>query len=100
MGPSHHDAGCDVLGSADDLCVALGVRLRERPGAHWMVEMHPETAAEFDRADFHIRFDPRLVQLYESRYVTRGEFRLSQRGFATGDSAVDARGAGGPVKGS
>jgi hypothetical protein len=83
MDPSRHEGASDVLTSADDLQVALGVRLRERPGARWMVEMHPETIAGFDREEFHLRFGSQDVRLYESRCITPGEFHLSQRGFGT-----------------
>ena len=81
MGSSRHEGGYDVLASPDDLYVALGVRLRERPGARWMVEMHPETRAEFDLEDFNIRFGFQDVRLFESRYVALGEYHLLQRGF-------------------
>jgi hypothetical protein len=81
MGTSRHEGGSDVLTSSDDLYVALGVRLRERPGARWMVEIHPETSAGLDLGDFNLRFGFQDVRLQESRYVARGEFRLSQRGF-------------------
>jgi hypothetical protein len=89
MSASRHEGGADVLTSADDLYVALGVRLRERPGARWMVEMHPETRSRFDVEDFEIRFGSQDVRLYESRYVAPGEYRLSQRGFGfAGDPSV------------
>jgi hypothetical protein len=81
MGTSRHESGADVLTSPDDLYVALGVRLRERPGARWMVEMHPETRADFDLESFNARFGSQDVRLHESRYVAPGEYRLSQRGF-------------------
>ncbi len=81
MGFSRHQGACDVLTSPDDLYVALGVRLRERPGARWMVEMHPETRADFDLEDFNLRFGFQDVRLYESHYVAPGEYHLSQRGF-------------------
>src|ERR687883_308603 len=89
MSASRHEGGSDVLTSADDLFIALGVRLRERPGARWMVEMHPETRSRFDVEDFEIRFGSQDVRLYESRYVAPGEYRLSQRGFGlAGDPSV------------
>jgi hypothetical protein len=84
---SRHEGGADVLGSSVDLYVALGVRLRERPGARWMVEMHPRTRAEFDIAKFNERFGAHDVRIYASRYVAPGEYRLSQRGFGTGNDA-------------
>lgn len=87
MGPSRHDAGRDLLTSQDDLHVALGVRLRQQPGSRWMVEMHPETSRDFDRADFDGRFGPQDVRLYESRYIPRGEYRLSQRSSGAGGRA-------------
>ena len=90
METSRHEGGSDVLTTSDDLYVALGVRLRERPGARWMVEIHPETLTRFDLVDFEICFGTTEVQLVESRYIERGEFRLSQRGF-------DRTGAGGEV---
>jgi hypothetical protein len=81
MESSRHEGGSDVLTSSDDLYVALGVRMRERPGARWMVEIHPETLVHFDLVDFETCFYSRDVRLVESRYVELGEFRLSQRGF-------------------
>jgi hypothetical protein len=81
MESSRHEGGSDVLTTSDDLYVALGVRLRERPGARWMVEIHPETLARFDLVDFRVCFGAQDVRLVESRYIERGEFRLSQRGF-------------------
>ena len=84
VGDSRHEGGSDVLGSAADLYVALGIRLRERPGARWMVEMHPRTRADFDLDAFNDRFDAQDVRIYASRYVAPGEYRLSQRGFGTG----------------
>jgi hypothetical protein len=84
MDPSRHEGASDVLTSADDLQVALGVRLRERPGARWMVEMHPGTRAAFDLAAFNQRFGAHDVRIYASRYVAPGEYRLAQRGFGTG----------------
>jgi hypothetical protein len=81
---SRHEGGADVLASPADLYVALGVRLRERPGARWMVEMHPRTRADFDLDAFNDRFDAHDVRIYASRYVAPGEYRLSQRGFGTG----------------
>src|SRR5919199_3192797 len=89
MSASRHEGGSDVLTSADDLYVALGVRLRECPGARWMVEMHPETWSRFDVEDFEIRFGSQDVRVYESRYVVPGEYRLSRRGFGVaGDSSL------------
>jgi hypothetical protein len=84
---SRHEGGADVLGTPADLYVALGVRLRERPGARWMVEMHPRTRAEFDLETFSERFAGHDVRIYASRYVAPGEYRLSQRGFGTGSDA-------------
>jgi hypothetical protein len=84
MGNSRHEGGADVLASPADLYVALGVRIRERPGARWMVEMHPRTRAEFDLEAFNDRFDAHEVRIYASRYVAPGEYRLSQRGFGMG----------------
>jgi hypothetical protein len=81
---SRHEGGADVLGSPADLYVALGVRLRERPGAPWMVEMHPRTRAEFDVETFSGRFGDHDIRIYASRYVAPGEYRLSQRGFGSG----------------
>ncbi len=85
MGSSRHQGGADVLTSAADLYVALGVRLRERPGVRWMVEMHPTTAADFDREDFDRLFGLQDVKVYESRYVRPGEYRLLPRGLAPSD---------------
>jgi hypothetical protein len=93
MSGSRHESGADVLTSADDLYVALGVRLRERPGARWMVEMHPETRATFDLEDFSIRFGSQDVRLYENRYISRGEYHLSQRGFGRGGDEGRADGS-------
>lgn len=87
MDNSRHEGGADVLASPADLYVALGVRIRERPGARWMVEMHPRTRAEFDLEAFNDRFDTHEVRIYASRYVAPGEYRLSQRGFGTGSDA-------------
>ena len=84
MDSSRHQGGSDVLTSPDDLYVALGVRLRERPGARWMVEMHPQTRAEFDLDAFNDRFGAEDVRIYASSYVAPGEYRLSQRGFGEG----------------
>ena len=81
MGESRHESGADVLTSPADLYIALGIRLRERPGARWMVEMHPETRADFDLEEFSIRFGSQDVRLFENRYIPRGEYHLSQRGF-------------------
>jgi hypothetical protein len=81
MESSRHEGGSDVLTSSEDLYVALGVRLRERPGARWMVEIHPDTWADFDLVEFQMCFGSQDVRFHESRYVVRGEFRLSQRGF-------------------
>ena len=78
---SRHESGSDIVGSLDDLYVALGVRLRERPGARWMVEIHPDTWAGLDLVDFQKCFDSQDVLFSESAYVARGEFQLSQRGF-------------------
>ena len=98
MGMSRHEGGADILTSRDDLYVALGVRIRERPGARWMVEMHPETRADFDRDDFDSHFGSQDVQLYESRYIVPGEYHLLQRGFVT-DGAADAEGPPGGGQG-
>jgi hypothetical protein len=84
IGDSRHEGGTDVLASPADLYIALGVRLRERPGARWVVEMHPRTRAEFDLDAFNDRFGAEDVRIYASRYVAPGEYRLSQRGFGTG----------------
>jgi hypothetical protein len=84
MSDSRHEGGADVLASPADLYVALGVRLRERPTARWMVEMHPRTRAEFDVEAFNDRFGAEDVRIYASRYVAPGEYRLSQRGFGSG----------------
>ena len=84
FGESRHEGGADVLESEADLYFALGVRLRERPGVRWMVEMHPTTRAEFDLERFNERFAAEDVRIYASRYVAAGEYRLSQRGFGTG----------------
>ena len=84
MEPSRHEGGADILASAADLYVALGVRLRERPGARWVVEMHPRTRAEFDLDAFNDRFGAEDVRIYANRYVTPGEYHLSQRGFGEG----------------
>jgi hypothetical protein len=81
---SRHEGGADILASPAELYVALGVRLRERPGARWMVEMHPNTRTEFDLDAFNERFGGDDVRIYESRYVSPGEFHLSQRGFGAG----------------
>jgi hypothetical protein len=78
---SRHEGGSDILTSADDLAVALGVRLRERPGARWVVQMHPETLAEFDVTEFEARFGAHDVTLDESSYIVPGEYHLAQSGF-------------------
>ena len=87
MEDSRHEGGADVLATPADLYVALGIRLRERPGVRWMVEMHPATRREFDLVAFNERFAAHDVRLYASRYVAPGEYRLSQRGFGTGSDA-------------
>ncbi len=87
MANSRHEGGADVLASAADLYVALGVRLRERPGARWMVEMHPRTRADFDLAAFEHHFGAQGVRIYETSRVRPGEYYLSQRGFGTGSDA-------------
>jgi hypothetical protein len=84
MDSSRHQGGADVLASPEDLYIALGVRLRERPGARWMVEMHPRTRAQFDLGAFNDRFSTDDVRIYASRYVAPGEYHLSQRGFGSG----------------
>ena len=84
---SRHEGGADVLVSPADLFVALGVRLRERPGARWMVEMHPRTRGDFDLETFNSRFADHDVRIYASRFVAPGEYRLSQRGFGTGSDS-------------
>jgi hypothetical protein len=84
---SRHEGGADIVASPAELYVALGVRLRERPGARWMVEMHPATRAEFDLKEFNFRFGMQDVRIYESRYVSPGEYHLSQRGFGAGSDA-------------
>jgi hypothetical protein len=81
---SRHEGGDDVLGSPVDLYIALGVRLRERPSARWVVEMHPATRAEFDLDAFNDRFRAEDVRIYANSYVAPGEYRLSQRGFGEG----------------
>ncbi|MFN2567715.1 MAG: hypothetical protein ABR499_22195 [Gemmatimonadaceae bacterium] len=82
MGSSRHQGGADILASAADLYVALGVRLRERPGVRWMIEMHPATATDFDREGFDRLFGLQDVKFYESPTVRPGEYRLSPRGLA------------------
>lgn len=84
MDDSRHEGGADVLKSAADLYFALGVRLRERPSARWVVEMHPRTRAEFDLDAFNDRFATEDVRLYANSYVRPGEYRLRQRGFGEG----------------
>ena len=81
MSDSRHVGGSDVLTSVADLYVALGVRLRERPGAHWRVEMHPQTRAMFDIVLFHQRVGTHHVHVNENSRVRRGEFHLMQHGF-------------------
>lgn len=88
MGDSRHEWGADVLESPADLYVALGVRLRQRPGARWMVEMHATTHIDFDVEAFNDRFGAHDVRLYASRYVAPGEYRLSQRGFGMGSDTA------------
>ena len=90
MGSSRHEGGSDILTSVDDLYMALGVRLRERPGARWIVAMHPETRAEFDLEDFNIRFGFQDIRLDECRYVAPGEYHLSQRGFGLSGDGREA----------
>jgi hypothetical protein len=90
MNGSRHYGGADVLTSAADLYVALGVRLRERPGVRWMIEMHPATATDFDRTNFDRLFGGQDVSFYETRRVQPGEFRLSPRGLDA-DRAGDVR---------
>ena len=85
MGPSRHDGGSDVLTSPGDLYVALGVRLRERPGSRWVVEMHPETSAGFDVDEFRRCCGSQEVSFQDSGAVAPGEFRLTQRGFASAE---------------
>ncbi len=93
MDNSRHEGGADVLASTADLYIALGVRIRERPGARWMIEMHPRTRAEFDVPGFNARFGVNDVRICASRYVAPGEYRLLQRGFGTGvDTGDDAAG--------
>jgi hypothetical protein len=84
MDESRHEGGADVLTCAADLYFALGVRLRERPRARWVVEMHPRTRAEFDLDAFNHRFGAEDVRLYANSYVRPGEYRLRQRGFGEG----------------
>jgi hypothetical protein len=81
---SRHEGGADVLASPADLYVALGVRLRERPGARWMVEMHPRTRGDFDLRAFNDRFGAADVRIYARQDIAPGEYRLSQRGFGSG----------------
>jgi hypothetical protein len=81
---SRHEGGADILTSPADLYVALGTRLRERPGARWMVEMHPRTREDFDLDAFNERFAAEDVRIYASRYVAPGEYHVSQRGFGLG----------------
>ena len=88
---SRREGGGDVLSTPAALYVALGVRLRERPDARWMIEMHPSTRSDFDVKAFDARFATHDVRIHVSRYVAPGEFRLLRRGFGTGgDSAHDA----------
>lgn len=84
MTTSRHEGGADVLTSEADLYVALGVRLRERPGMRWMVEIHPSTRARFDFAAFEHRFGSQDVWICERGDVAPGEYHLSQRGFDAG----------------
>jgi hypothetical protein len=87
---SRREGGGDVLSSPADLYVALGARIRERPDARWMVEMHPATRTDFDLDAFNDRFGSDDVRIYASRYVAPGEYRLLRRGFGTGvDGAPD-----------
>ena len=81
MTVSRHEGGADVLTSEDDLHVALGVRLRERPGMRWMVEIHPATRARFDDTGFERRFGSQDVWICVRGDVAPGEYHLSQRGF-------------------
>ena len=81
MARSRHEGGSDILSSPEDLYVALGVRLRERPGAHWVVEMHPETRAAFDSAVLARYIGSAEVRLDENSHIARGEFHLMQHGF-------------------
>jgi len=81
VGDSRHDGGSDVLTNADDLYIALGVRLRERPGAGWVVEMHPRTRATFDMGLLRQRVRPGQVRVHENSHVPIGEFHLMQHGF-------------------
>ena len=87
---SRREGGGDVLSTPAALYVALGVRLRERPDARWIVEMHPSTRSDFDVTAFDARFAAHDVRIHVSRYVAPGEFRVLRRGFGTGgDTAVD-----------
>lgn len=87
MGSSRHEGGADILTSPADLYVALGVRLRERPGARWVLEMHPETGARFDRAELDRCFGSQDLRICERRDVAPGEYHLSQWGFdCSGDT--------------
>ena len=81
---SRHESGADILASPADLDLALEARIRERPGARWMVEMHPTTRREFDFEAFNERFRHSDVRVFASRYVAPGEYRLLQRGFGSG----------------
>ena len=81
---SRREGGGDVLSTPAALYIALGVRLRERPDARWMVEMHPSTRSDFDVKAFDARFGTHDVRIHVSRYVAPGEFRLLRRGFGTG----------------
>jgi hypothetical protein len=88
---SRREGGGDVLPTPAALYVALGVRLRERPDARWMVEMHPSTRTDFDVRAFDARFGAHDVRIHVSRYVAPGEYRLLRRGFGTGgDTPVDS----------
>lgn len=87
---SRREGGGDVLSTPAALYVALGVRLRERPDARWVVEMHPSTRSDFNLQAFDARFGTQNVRIHLSRYVAPGEYRLLRRGFGTGgDTAAD-----------
>jgi len=100
LGNSRHEGGADVLETVADLFAALGVRLCERPGARWMVEMHPGTRSEFDLVGFNDRFAGQDVRIYASRYVAPGEYHLSQRGFGMGSDAGSGEPDRRPASGS
>ena len=92
MTASRHERGADILTSEGDLHVALGVRLRERPGMRWILEIHPKTRARFDLDAFERRFGPQSVWICERGDVAPGEYHLSQRGFDTEENEIRSSG--------